>query len=80
MLSHLASVDWVVAFDADTPEDLLTEIQPDILVKGGDYAVEEVVGGELVKSWGGEVRVVSLVDNYSTSALVEKIRKSGRVS
>ncbi|MDH5736819.1 MAG: bifunctional D-glycero-beta-D-manno-heptose-7-phosphate kinase/D-glycero-beta-D-manno-heptose 1-phosphate adenylyltransferase HldE [Gammaproteobacteria bacterium] len=75
MLAGLASVDWVVSFDGDTPESLLTEIQPDILVKGGDYAMEEVVGAELVKSWGGEVKVVSLVEGCSTTSLVEQIRQ-----
>ena len=68
-------MDWVVSFDEDTPEDLISLIQPDILVKGGDYSVDQVVGGEIVKAYNGEVRVVSLIEDCSTSALVEKIRK-----
>ena len=48
-------MDWVVSFDEDTPEDLISLIQPDILVKGGDYSVDQVVGGEIVKAYNGEV-------------------------
>ena len=74
-LAGLTDVDWVISFDEDTPEDLISLIQPDILVKGGDYSVDQVVGGEIVKAYNGEVRVVSLIEDCSTSALVEKIRK-----
>ena len=74
-LAGLTDVDWVVSFDEDTPEDLISLIQPDILVKGGDYSVDQVVGGEIVKAYNGEVRVVSLIEDCSTSALVDKIRK-----
>lgn len=76
MLAGLTAVDWVVAFSGDTPEALLEEMKPDILIKGGDYSVGQVVGADIVKSYGGEVRVVSLVEDCSTSALVEKIRQS----
>lgn len=74
-LAGLTDVDWVISFDEDTPEDLISLIQPDILVKGGDYSVDQVVGGEIVEAYNGEVRVVSLIEDCSTSALVEKIRK-----
>ena len=74
MLAGLASVDWVVSFDGDTPEELLRMLNPDVLAKGGDYAIDQVVGADIVRSAGGEVKVLSLVEDCSTSALVEKIR------
>ncbi len=74
MLAGLESVDWVVSFDGDTPEELLHLLKPDVLVKGGDYGMSQVVGADIVRSAGGEVKVLSLVEDCSTSALVEKIR------
>ena len=74
VLAGLGAVDWVVSFTADTPESLITLLQPDILVKGGDYGVDQVVGADLVYAYGGEVRVLGLVENSSTTAIVEKIR------
>lgn len=73
VLAGLESVDWVVCFDEDTPESLLTRLQPDILVKGGDYRKEQVVGWEIVESYGGEVRSLDFLDNCSTTAIVQKI-------
>lgn len=77
VLSGLEAVDWVLYFDEDTPERLLEKVRPDILVKGGDYGIEGVVGGEFVNSYGGEVRVLSFLDNCSTTAIVEKIQSDG---
>ncbi|MDN6855668.1 bifunctional D-glycero-beta-D-manno-heptose-7-phosphate kinase/D-glycero-beta-D-manno-heptose 1-phosphate adenylyltransferase HldE [Pseudomonas sp. CAN2814] len=77
VLAGLGAVDWVVSFSEDTPERLLTEVRPDVLVKGGDYGVEQVVGADIVKAYGGEVRVLGLVENSSTTAIVEKIRHQG---
>jgi D-beta-D-heptose 7-phosphate kinase/D-beta-D-heptose 1-phosphate adenosyltransferase len=74
VLSSLEAVDWVVCFDLPTPEHLLELIRPEILVKGGDYGIEGVVGGEFVKSYGGDVQVLSLLDNCSTTAIVEQIK------
>ena len=74
MLAGLASVDWVVSFNEDTPEELLRQIKPDILVKGGDYGVDQVVGADIVRAAGGEVKVLGLLEDCSTSALVAKIR------
>ena len=74
VLEGLAAVDWVVPFSEDTPEALLTEIRPDVLVKGGDYALHEVVGGEFVRAYGGDVRVLAFVEDCSTSNIVERIR------
>ena len=74
MLAGLSAVDWVVTFEEDTPLKLLEKLRPDVLVKGGDYGIEQVVGGEMVKAYGGEVAVLSLVEDLSTTLLVEKIR------
>jgi D-beta-D-heptose 7-phosphate kinase/D-beta-D-heptose 1-phosphate adenosyltransferase len=75
VLSGLEAVDWVLYFDEDTPERLLERVRPDVLVKGGDYGIEGVVGGEFVRSYGGEVKVLSFLDDCSTTAIVEKIQK-----
>jgi D-beta-D-heptose 7-phosphate kinase/D-beta-D-heptose 1-phosphate adenosyltransferase len=74
VLAGLGAVDWVVSFAEDTPENLLEQLKPDVLVKGGDYGIEGVVGASIVKAYGGEVRVLGLVENSSTTAIVEKIR------
>ncbi len=73
VLAGLGAVDWVVSFSEDTPENLLRAVKPDVLVKGGDYGVEQVVGADIVKAYGGEVRVLGLVENSSTTAIVNKI-------
>ena len=76
VLDGLEAVDWVVNFKEDTPEALLKSLQPDILVKGGDYSLEQVVGGEYVVSYGGEVKALEFLDDCSTSAIVEKMKGS----
>jgi len=73
----LEAVDWVVSFSEDTPEPLLEFLQPEILVKGGDYTMDEVVGGDYVNSYGGEVRVLEFLDDCSTSAIMEKMKEVG---
>lgn len=77
VLAGLEAVDWVVSFSEDTPENLLRELQPDILVKGGDYTVDQVVGGAFVESYGGQVKALEFLDNCSTSAIVEKMKQVG---
>jgi D-beta-D-heptose 7-phosphate kinase/D-beta-D-heptose 1-phosphate adenosyltransferase len=74
MLAGLASVDWVVSYSEDTPEKLLQKLKPDVLVKGGDYGIDEVVGADIVRSYNGEVAVLNLVEDCSTTAIVEKIK------
>ncbi len=74
VLAGLGAVDWVISFSEDTPETLIAATRPDILVKGGDYGLEGVVGASLVHAYGGEVRVLNFVDNCSTTAIVEQIR------
>ena len=74
VLAGLEAVDWVVSFSEDTPENLLRMIKPDVLVKGGDYSIDEVVGADIVYEYGGDVKVLAFLDNCSTTAIVEKIR------
>ncbi|WP_326979650.1 bifunctional D-glycero-beta-D-manno-heptose-7-phosphate kinase/D-glycero-beta-D-manno-heptose 1-phosphate adenylyltransferase HldE [Cellvibrio mixtus] len=75
VLAGLEAVDWVVSFDEDTPERLLRRVKPDVLVKGGDYREDQVVGGNIVKAYGGRVKVLSFFDNCSTTSIVNKIRR-----
>jgi D-beta-D-heptose 7-phosphate kinase/D-beta-D-heptose 1-phosphate adenosyltransferase len=74
VLAALAAVDAVVFFDEETPVRLIKAIQPDVLAKGADYTREEVVGAELVESWGGEVALVELVNGKSSSLIIEAIK------
>ncbi|MCB2410430.1 D-glycero-beta-D-manno-heptose 1-phosphate adenylyltransferase [Hymenobacter lucidus] len=74
ILASLLFVDAVVLFDEPTPLELITLVQPDILVKGDDYAVSGIVGHELVLANGGQVLTVPLVQGYSTTRIVERIR------
>ncbi|MEO5377834.1 MAG: D-glycero-beta-D-manno-heptose 1-phosphate adenylyltransferase [Magnetococcus sp. DMHC-6] len=76
VLAALASVDMVILFDEDTPLKLITALRPHILAKGADYTEDQVVGGQEVKSWGGQVSLVPLVEGLSTSHIVDVIRKN----
>jgi len=73
VLAGLASVDWVVEFSEDTPERLICEVLPDILVKGGDYRAEEVAGFECVTENGGKVEILHFVEGCSTTDVIKKI-------
>jgi len=77
VLAGLASVDWVVAFDEDTPAALIEQILPDVLVKGGDYTPDAIAGGKAVLRNGGTVEVLRFHEGRSTSAIVDTIRASG---
>lgn len=79
VLAGLGSVDWVLPFEEDTPERLLELLQPDILVKGGDYRINEVVGANIVKSYGGKVEVLNFVDDCSTTEIVNKIKQNAQL-
>lgn len=68
-LASLPDVDAVIIFDSDTPIDLITSLSPDILVKGGDYKVDEIVGADHMRTNGGEVHIITLRDGYSTTRL-----------
>ena len=76
LLAALEAVDCVVPFDEETPLELVHDLKPDVLVKGGDYAPEDIIGGESVRSGGGRVLTVPLVEGYSTTSIVERLRAS----
>lgn len=78
VVAGLESVDWVVSFAEDTPENLLHALKPDVLIKGGDYGIEGVVGSDFVRSYGGEVMVLAFLDNCSTSAIVSRIQDNAK--
>ena len=75
VVSALSCVDLVVPFDDDTPQRLIEAVRPDVLVKGGDYAVGDIVGREFVESVGGRVVTVPLREGLSTSEIVRRIRE-----
>ncbi len=77
VLAALAGVDAVVIFDEDTPLSLIRRLRPDLLVKGADYRPDQVVGGEDVRSWGGEVLLADLVPKMSTTATIARIGRAG---
>jgi len=73
----LEMVDYVCIFEEDTPYELIKLIQPNVLVKGGDWAVDEIVGADLVLAAGGEVRSLNYEAGLSTTYIIERIRQSG---
>jgi rfaE bifunctional protein nucleotidyltransferase chain/domain len=73
LLAALTCVDAVVLFEEDTPLELITKVLPDLLVKGGDYKPEDIVGANVVLENGGEVRVLDFVEGYSTTAVLKRI-------
>ncbi|MFM2016491.1 MAG: hypothetical protein RL007_147 [Bacteroidota bacterium] len=73
VLASLSFVDYVVIFDEETPYDLIKAVQPDVLVKGADYKVEQIAGHDVVLARGGEVKLIELVSGYSTTAIEKKI-------
>lgn len=75
VLAHLGSVDGVTCFEEDTPYRLIQEVLPDILVKGGDWSVDRIVGRDIVEEHGGKVISLPLLEGFSTTALVERIRR-----
>lgn len=77
ILSALGFVDYVVLFDEDTPYELIKKVQPDVLVKGGDYTVDKVVGRDIVEARGGRVELIPFVDGKSTTNIINKINNNG---
>ena len=74
VLSSLKCIDRIVSFADETPIKLIKEIKPDVLVKGGDYKVKDVVGHKEIKSWGGEVKIIPLVPGLSTTNIIKKLK------
>jgi D-beta-D-heptose 7-phosphate kinase/D-beta-D-heptose 1-phosphate adenosyltransferase len=75
MLLALSCVDYVTFFEDDTPFEVVKILRPDILVKGGDWAVDKIVGGDLVESWGGKVTNIPVVPGRSTTNLIDIVRE-----
>ena len=75
ILDAIKSVDMVVGFDDDTPEELIKGILPNVLVKGGDYSIDKVVGADTVISYGGRVEIIDLIEGKSTSSMIDQILK-----
>jgi len=76
VLLGLKSIDAVIRFDEDTPQELIGDILPDVLVKGGDYAPDTVVGREIVIGRGGRVAIIPFLEGHSTSVIVDRIRRN----
>lgn len=76
VVASLGSVDYVILFHEPDPRDLIAALQPDVLVKGGDWAVEQIVGREIVEARGGIVRTIPLVPGMSTTSLIQRIRST----
>jgi len=74
MLAALACTDAVILFDEPTPLELITDIKPDVLVKGSDYTIDTIVGADIVIENGGSVKTIDLVNGYSTTGIIEKIK------
>jgi len=74
VVAALAAVDAVVIFDEDTPRALVEALQPDVIVKGGDYTPESVVGADVVRARGGRVLIIPLTAGQSTTSIVERVR------
>ena len=74
LLAAMFFVDAIVLFDEDTPLELITQLQPDILVKGADYTIDKIVGAKEVMANGGEVKTIDFVDGYSSTSIIQKIK------
>jgi D-beta-D-heptose 7-phosphate kinase/D-beta-D-heptose 1-phosphate adenosyltransferase len=80
VLASLGVVDWVVYFSDDTPKRLLKLLQPDILAKGGDYSIDQVVGAEIVFAYGGDVRVLGITKGISTTSIIDRMAQNAKLS
>lgn len=77
VVAALAAVDCVVLFEEDTPRELIVALRPDVLVKGADYALDQIVGAAEITGWGGRVARVPLVEGASTTSLARRLRDGG---
>ncbi len=73
VLAALECIDWVIPFSEDTPVEVIKKVKPSIIVKGGDYTPEQVVGADIVKEYGGEVKILNFVDGHSTTDIINRI-------
>ena len=74
-MAAIQYIDYVVLFDEETPLNLIQNIKPDVLVKGSDYKIENIVGYDVLMKYGGEIKTIDFVDGYSTTKIVDKILK-----
>lgn len=77
VLAAMEFIDMIVLFNEDTPLNLINSIKPDILVKGNDYKTDEIVGSDVVRSYGGKIQTVPLVEGFSTTTIIDKLKKQG---
>lgn len=77
VVANLKAVDFVVSFDEDTPFEIISAIIPDVLVKGGDWSIENIVGRDIVEANGGKVYSLPYVENYSTTNIINKMKSTG---
>lgn len=75
IMASFQFVNAVILFDEDTPYDLIKKVQPDVLIKGSDYNIEDIVGYDIVKAKGGEVVTIDFIEGYSTTSIIEKLKK-----
>jgi rfaE bifunctional protein nucleotidyltransferase chain/domain len=75
ILAFMSDIDIVIIFDEDTPEDLIKKIKPDVLVKGGDWKTDEIVGSDIVLKNGGKVKSLSFLEGYSSTKIIERMVK-----
>ena len=80
LLANFEFIDYITIFDEDTPERLIKQISPDVLVKGGDYRRKEIVGGKFVAEKGGKVLIIPFLKGHSTTKLIKKIKRVGNTS
>lgn len=73
VLSALSFIDYIILFEEDTPKNLIEQVKPDILVKGGDYKIENIVGADFVTKNGGEVLTIPFVDGYSSTKIIQSL-------
>lgn len=74
VLAALGCVDYIVLFEEDTPENLIKAVRPDVLVKGGDYALDQIVGADFVRQNGGIVTTIPFVEGYSSTLVIEQLK------
>ena len=75
LLASLEFISYIVIFEEDTPLNLIKEIKPDIITKGGDYKPDEIVGNDIVKSYGGKVVICPYIESKSTTSIINKIKE-----
>ena len=74
LMASLVMVDAVIIFEEDTPLHLIETLLPDVLVKGGDYSIEQIVGAKEVMAYGGDVKIVPIVEGFSTTSIIERMK------